>query len=499
MKRIALIIVVLLCIYGHAYAANWYADRDALGANNGTSWGNAWKSFDNIVWGPGGVKAGDILYISGGSTSKVYSATKDGMLTIGASGLEGYPITIRVGQETGHNGWVIFDGNGTYSNLINMSGKQYITIDGETNGQSRLRITNAPINISNELAGHLVSFGGSGGNNVVLRKAQLDTASNGIYAANINVFEFSYLHIYGITNDHLIRAVGSTGEIGNNKIHHCNLTTRTYSGNNSGGPDGIQGTYSIDIYNNVFRNEEAYTIGGQHSDYIQTDLHRIRIFNNDFLGGPAAVLMFNFTPVNLEDFYFYNNVIVRPGWNGLDIGTDAGTISISRVYIMNNTFVDANKRSAINFTVSNTSATLSDFRINNNIFYNSGKPGSMQVIRLVMSDSHCAQVNFDYNLINAGNNGAADPVCNWKALSQLHGQYGTPKFISYIENSLVSNLRLSNTDIAARNRGVSMQNITTIDKGGLSRPVGPIWSIGAYEPGLGGSSLSIPANFRKLN
>ena len=123
---------------------SWYVDNAATGANNGTSWQNAWRSPANVVWGASGVKAGDTLYISGGSTSKTYLADRNNFLNVGASGTAHSRITIRVGQEVGHNGQVIFDAGGVYSGLIRAA--DYVTVDGEVNGQRRLKLYNINLN-----------------------------------------------------------------------------------------------------------------------------------------------------------------------------------------------------------------------------------------------------------------------------------------------------------------------------------------------------------------
>src|SRR6266496_2684466 len=67
--------ILAWCSGSIGHATNWYVDNAATSANNGTSWANAWTSLSSVIWGSSGVKAGDTLYISGGSASKTYNET----------------------------------------------------------------------------------------------------------------------------------------------------------------------------------------------------------------------------------------------------------------------------------------------------------------------------------------------------------------------------------------------------------------------------------------
>jgi hypothetical protein len=113
------LIFVNLIFLGSISATEHYVDKDANGANNGTSWANAWQSFSSISWNS--INPGDVIYISGGSSSKTYNET----LTINASGTSGNDITITKGLTGGHNGQVrIAGGNKVRVN----TGIKYVTI-----------------------------------------------------------------------------------------------------------------------------------------------------------------------------------------------------------------------------------------------------------------------------------------------------------------------------------------------------------------------------------
>jgi len=89
---------------GDLNAAYYYIDREAAGANDGSSWKNAWRGFSHIDWRR--ISSGDTIFVSGGSTSKAYREP----LVIEASGAGTKPVTITRGKDAGHDGDVVFDG-----------------------------------------------------------------------------------------------------------------------------------------------------------------------------------------------------------------------------------------------------------------------------------------------------------------------------------------------------------------------------------------------------
>lgn len=202
--------IVLLLSLLRAGAASWYVDNAASGANNGTSWANAWTNTSAVVWGASGVRTNDTLYISGGTTTKTY----DSVLTVSASGTAAFPITIRVGQDAGHNGQAILP-------AISINTRSYITING-SRSDSFIPATNVwyltNVNVANmgirttRTNGLGIAVSGDGGIGAVIRYVEVGphgTTNNvgdihGIQFLNITTLTNSrieYCWIHDIQND----------------------------------------------------------------------------------------------------------------------------------------------------------------------------------------------------------------------------------------------------------------------------------------------------------
>ncbi|MEM4638191.1 MAG: hypothetical protein QXK76_04175 [Candidatus Woesearchaeota archaeon] len=106
MRNIFLFFFVFLFFLPSVFAAFWYVDNAAPVGGNGMSWSTAWNNFSVINWSR--IQPGDTIYISGGTTEKVYYEG----IAIGKSG-----VTITKGRDVGHNGRAIIrapsTGNGT--------------------------------------------------------------------------------------------------------------------------------------------------------------------------------------------------------------------------------------------------------------------------------------------------------------------------------------------------------------------------------------------------
>ncbi len=479
MKRFLFTVTIILWA-ASAHAANWYVSNVAQGSNNGSSWTNAW-SISSIVWGAGGVQAGDTVYLDGGSTSMTYTT----QLAPSISGSVGNPITISTGvnspSPSGHSGQVIFNGGNGTTTMLNLGSRSYITVDGSSGTSRNMRITGIT---KTQTGVDIVS--GYGSDHLIFKYLEIDNGANAIQLTYATNFEVANVYIHDIVEDHLIVCAGSTGNLGANKIHDSTLVVMAPAGSGIG-PDAIRGTDSVDIYNNTFQAVAGTTIGGQHSDFVQMNWTKNRIYNNAFLGALNSVFTTDGTDNNTTDFWLYNNVFINSGWDTIAIGLDSNIQTLQRIYIFNNDFIDSGGGgyAPLTININNASATITDMQIVNNIFYNSGNRSGQPLISIEGSatPTQCNAITFSYNLINAGSGGTTATRCSsLSPWTQSAGALtGAPSFSNYSAGSLSSDLHLSSSDTAAKDHGTSLSAYFTSDKSGVARPQGSAWDIGAYE------------------
>ena len=252
----------------------WYVDPGATGgANNGTSWANAWTSFASINWT--NVQPGDIVYISGGSTSQTYTST----LTINKSGQAGAPITIAAGVDPGHDGDVIMDYSSCdptcTTNAISVNGT-YITLEGWANGRWQIN------NLYNTSSG-TTSKGvqGNAHQDLTVDHLEFTNDNNPIINQSTVGTDLSYNTLnqvrgddaMDISNSDSAGSSWSTSWIYGNydeTVCHHGSTCDTAGGSTASGPDGSSVGNGVSIHDNHFKeialNE---TTSGEHPDMIQ--------------------------------------------------------------------------------------------------------------------------------------------------------------------------------------------------------------------------------------
>lgn len=500
---------------GSTGAATWYVDNAARGsANNGTSWANAWTNFASVVWGTSGVKAGDTLYISGGSTSKTYTD----VWSVGASGTAASPIRIAVDAgNPSHNGAVVFDYDyaGDQATLTGITcSRSYVTFDGNVNGECHLAICNLR-NIMDRLGSVGLNIGGSTG--VVLDHFASTNCNNPVRMSSGTGLRVGNCSFRQVRGDAALGLAGSSGSWDANLVYSNSvelLFNSAYPAGrvspSGGGPDGVQCSSGISIFGNTFvvSRTSLYT-SSQHTDTIQAGGNYTRIYGNEFINiGDSAIDFDAWSNNNPHDFWVYNNVfrIIDSIDNYPEyfrFYNSMNTVgSISNFKILNNTFVDNTEQyRVVRFDMFNGNPTASGNEIKNNIFYNcGGGNSSAPVIYIENSTAFTADsFTFDANIyyqpsrtIYVVFRGTSYTAPNWVAAQEPKGKTTAPQFMTYTQFGAANNFRLAGTDAAARDGGLSFNTYFSTDKVGTSRPQGVAWDIGAYEYVSGGTSTNLP-------
>jgi hypothetical protein len=474
----------LLAMAKGASAANWYVDNTASGSNNGSSWSNAWNSFSRIVWGASGVKAGDTLYISGGSASKTYASG----LAVGASGSgESSRITIKVGQEAGHNGTVIISSGG-----IDIGNSGYITIDGEYSGNRRIDVRGGGLSAN-------------GASYFSIRYISIGNVATGIDAPYGIGGRISYCYLYNIgTNSDDSRGMvfaarnsgGSAYDL--TFVDHCdiNINRNPNSGN---GPDGIQGGTGLTLEKNIIRTTaQAPNTGTQHQDLVQMQAQYITIRDNTFINSGDSMIDYDVFNGQPHHHRIYNNTFLMGANGNAGIryysSSDSWT-TLQNIFIANNTFVDHVGSGQNALRIENWAGgnpVLTNVVVQNNIFFNNAEP----VYIAASSGFTAADWHFDYNLIGAGPHGDTRVTIDNSTYTQSHSRSGSPLFANYMENGESSDLHLMANDTAARNMGIDLSGLFATDKDGYPRT--GTWDIGAFEYASGESDTTPPAAPRNV-
>ncbi len=280
LKVITLLIISGLFYCNFIYATPHYVDKNAAGLNNGTSWNNAWQSFSVINWGS--IQAGDIVYISGGTDSLQYNE----ILTVGASGTAGNPITIIAGKYSpspgGHSGRVIIDGGGTRTQSIqiraNSPGRKYIIIKG-----FELRRAIMGVNIEDYASNialdslNIYDFRGQAG--IMINGANTYTIDNTIIR-NCRIVSYQ---MYNGQTDGIYAQRCQRTILHDTYIHQRNQDPSAHT-------DALQGylTNGWVIYNNFFINDSVYSPEGGGTPMIlgSEGTNPVIIYNNFlYMGG----------------------------------------------------------------------------------------------------------------------------------------------------------------------------------------------------------------------
>jgi len=311
MKYTHLILISLLLSLGSvvpASSANWYVSKAASGANNGTTWTNAWQDFNNINFSS--VACGDTIWVAGGTP---YS----GSMTLSKTCTSSAVLMIRRVLSTDSVPVAAAGWNSSFdSQVVNNNGTvtlagSYITIDGRVGdaptgvpygiqwaytGNSVTAFGNTSTTISNITLSHIEAFGPS--------CAGTGSCTGNTWGLNLNqgqdnntLVDHCWLHRFA----EVIRPYQTTGltiqysSIGEDvyvtnadheDISYCgppctNITlanSRFYSSGNDGFFFDYGGGTNVVVYNNIF----FHSGGNEFTTCKQSPCGPYYLYNNIF-------------------------------------------------------------------------------------------------------------------------------------------------------------------------------------------------------------------------
>lgn len=439
----------------------WYVKPTGSGAQNGIDWVNAWSA-ETIKWE--WIHSGDVVWLAGGYYPKEFN--------IGTSGAKSNQISIRVATEAGSNAPVVMGGTLRCH-------RDYITIDGSHNGQIGFKL--------------LDGVDAYAAKDVRLYYLEVSGGSPGIASVYGSGGEIAHCWIHDIQGSAAIQLSGKNQtamQYDLTKVYQNRIQVNSVVATGLG-PDGIQACNGLSFYSNHIYGVAGTVVGGEHQDLFQgqgTAYHKIyaNLFENssdamigvDSMGSSTAgrAKIFN----NVFRCTTGSGTVAIRYYNSYEPGIISQFLDLA---IDNNTFVDLSLQTdyglAIRFDAgAGATASAQNTRVRNNIFANCG--GANPVIA-VMGSGLQAGWDIDYNLLNPGAQGSADiqfvGVGDW---TQAHGQAMLPTFVAYQPGATNNNFRLTKTDSAAKDKGVSLGDFAQ-DQDGVPRPQGAGWDIGAYE------------------
>lgn len=450
-------------------ATTWYVDSSATsGADNGTSWANAWLSPTNIS----GVSAGDTVYISGGPSGGAQDYPLSTPWNIIGGNSTNW-VTYQIGQDSAHNGYVLFDNQGQpypahflyLRNGINFSGNA-------GDGRNHFVLTNFDCafddaNVTNIYIGYV-----NMGSNLLY-----GFNSGGSTVQNIEV-DHVFCYLGGTNPDHFLQWLQCAGGWDSCRVHNCTIYLPKNIAGSAGvfgfGPDGFQaGGCGFSCYSNTILSCWATTTNydsTQHQDGWQPTGSDVdcRCYNNFFLNiaHAAAYLDVAFGP--MTNIYVYNNIMVwtneGPNDNAqaVDCGEDGISATLNGIVIANNLADGYTERGWPAYALNNvhyTNALATNCIVANNIAIN--QPANEAVDTTGFSNITLAANVFLTNAMPA------------------------TYFSSFTANSPSNDYHLTSSAVLLLGQGINLSSYFTVDADNRSRPTSGAWDVGPYQYSLG--------------
>lgn len=519
-------IILLLSCYS-MFGADWYVAKEAVGSNNGTSWANAWNEMNAVVWA--NINAGDTLWLSGGPAGGTNNYFTSLTHFIGSpnNGTPANPITIRVGNDSSHNGLVKIIGGGIY--LF----RDWYVVDGSKSAWipdtvlDTYRIgTNCNIEVNQTNQSTACQFATAIG----LKFKWVHVSASGVkYDTGIDYDSLSlgsYSNGTEIAYCWLTDAYGMALEAYNNKtatspttaasfgqlLFHHNLCERIHD--NYAQTDG-----GVDFYKNVMRWWVLPSV--LHPDGFQGIEQCVRIWNNIMLDPLEQFLYFECNDTDgtgMHDIYIWNNVFggITNGTQfiiitGHDAEPETVSLSITNVWVANNTWIN-NFGTTVwtwNRGATRTSGVVSNLNFINNFIWTVAPNNTFPTLAFFTNNApengttgftyDKANVKVDYNNVSGGSGTGKGifygPTGDYNANAPYADMAAFASAIGYNSNNnltatmvSVSNMDFRiGADLALKGNGTNLTSLTNLMPeinfaiDGTARPASGAWDIGAYQ------------------
>ena len=484
MDKLLLIFVISFLFLSEMQAADVFVDNSVPSSGDGLSWATAFKNFSDISAWPVGFGPGDTLYISGGPAggSQTYNLTAT-IKKLPWNGTPGAgPISVKVGQDSSHNGMVILDGGDTVGPIIDIVNDYNSVIDGEVNGQRQLRIQN--------WVGSAITGAGSAANRVwKIRYVEIindDTTCPGGDCTNFvskhcivlgstyagTTVEYNYLEgctLESISMGHPNPTAFDTQSVQYNEIKGFKDQL------NRGGPDGVKGCGGVTVrYNTIYHvqlENAYYNVSHVAEDGVQVLKDWAKVYNNKIYGysqGPIRIDM----STDYSHAWIYNNLLYSTHKGGVapqrGIELDGGGTNNdwTDIKIFNNTFAGFGD---LGIRVFVGASTHTDIEIKNNIMFDSA-------IRVETAAGYdISLLDIDYNLCINGDGSEGSCPAQEHEIWSVSGSFA---FDDYTQFSDSSDYHINDDPSGmAVGTGVDLSSYFTTDLDGNTR----VWhDIGAY-------------------